>query len=51
MKTKKTTFDYMKRIRNEWIINPRTRIQENELNNKKKRRQAERKMIKEGMFL
>ncbi|HZK27610.1 MAG TPA: hypothetical protein VFD00_08750 [Thermoclostridium sp.] len=51
MKTKKTTFDYMKKIRNEWTINPRTRIKENELKNKKKRRQEEKKMIKEVMFL
>jgi len=51
MKTKKTTYDYMKKIRNEWSINPRTRIQENELKNKKKRRQAEKKMIREGMFV
>lgn len=51
MKTKKTSFDYMKKIRNEWTINPRTRIKENELKNKKKRRQEEKKMIKEVMFL
>lgn len=47
----KSTFEYMKRIRNEWIINPRTRVKENELRNKKKRRQTEKKMIKEGMYI
>mgnify|MGYP006922193416 FL=1 len=49
MKKKKTTFDLIKTIRNEWSINPRTRVQENELKNKKKRRQNERKLVKEGM--
>jgi len=51
MQKEKTTFDYMKKIRNEWSINPRTRVQENELKNKKKRRQNEKKMIKEGMMI
>jgi len=49
VKKKKTTFDLIKTIRNEWSINPRTRVQENELKNKKKRRQNERKLVKEGM--
>ncbi len=43
-KKKKTTLDLMKTIRNEWNINPRTRVQENELKNKKKRRQDEKRM-------
>ena len=43
-KKKKTTLDLMKTIRNEWNINPRTRVQENELRNKKKRRQDEKRM-------
>ncbi len=49
MKKKKTALDLMKTIRNEWNINPRTRVQENELKNKKKRRQDEQKMVKEGL--
>lgn len=34
----------IKQVRNNWHINPRTRVQENELKNKKKRRQEERKI-------
>lgn len=49
MKKKKTTLDLIKTIRNEWSINPRTRVQENELRNKKKRRQEEQKMAREGL--
>jgi hypothetical protein len=49
MKKKKSTFDYIKGIRNSWVINPRTRVQENEIKNKKKRRQEEKKLIKEGL--
>jgi len=45
---KKSTFDYIKEIRREWIINPRTRVQDNDLKNKKKRRQEERKLVKDG---
>ncbi len=45
---KRKTFDYIREIRSEWIINPRTRVQENEIKNKKKRRQDEKKMIKDG---
>lgn len=45
----KSTFDYIREIRNNWTINPRTRVQENELKNKKKRRQEEKKVIKEGL--
>jgi len=45
---KKSTFDYIKRIRGGWVINPRTRVQENEMKNKKKRRQEEKTLIKDG---
>lgn len=45
---KKTTFDCLKEMRSSWTINPRTRVQENDLKNKKKRRQEEKKMIKDG---
>ncbi|WP_193438407.1 hypothetical protein [Clostridium thermosuccinogenes] len=48
MTKKKGTYDYMKEIRNYWVINPRTRVQENEIKSKKKRRQEEKKMIREG---
>lgn len=48
MKKMKGTYEYIKAIRGGWVINPRTRIQENELKNKKKRRQEEKKLIKEG---
>jgi len=44
----KSTFDYIKGIRGGWVINPRTRVQENEMKNKKKRRQEEKKFIKDG---
>lgn len=50
MTKEKTTYDYMKKIRNEWMINSRTRVRENELRNKKKRRQNEKKIIREGMY-
>lgn len=49
MKKKKTNLDLIKTIRNEWSINPRTRVQENELKDKKKRRQDEQKIVKEGL--
>jgi hypothetical protein len=45
---KKNTFDFIREIRSSWVINPRTRIQENEMKNKKKRRQDEKKLIKDG---
>lgn len=45
----KGTYDYMKEIRGSWVINPRTRVQENEIKNKKKRRQEENKLIKDGL--
>ena len=44
-KKKETTFDYIKQIRNSWDINPRTRVQENDIKNKKKRRQEEKKLL------
>ena len=46
MKKKKSTIDLLKEIRNSWVINPRTRVQENDLKNKKKRRQEEKKLAK-----
>ncbi|HEY9061541.1 MAG TPA: hypothetical protein VIO64_13690 [Pseudobacteroides sp.] len=49
MKKMKNTFDYMKEIRGSWVINPRTRIQDNNMKNKKKRRQDEKRMIKDGL--
>ena len=48
MVKKKSTFEYIKEIRGGWIINPRTRVQDNDLKNKKKRRQEEKKLIKDG---
>lgn len=47
-KKKKTMIDIMKQVRNSWNINPRTRVQENELKNKKKRREDERKLAQKG---
>jgi hypothetical protein len=49
MTKKKDTFDYIKGIRRSWVINPRTRVKENEIKNKKKRRQKEKKLIKDGL--
>lgn len=45
---KKSTFDYIKAIRGNWVINPRTRVQDNKIKNKKRRRQEGKKMIKDG---
>ncbi|HEX3030193.1 MAG TPA: hypothetical protein VHT34_13025 [Clostridia bacterium] len=45
---KKSNFEIMKEIRGSWSINPRTRVQDNEIKNKKKRRQEEKKLIKDG---
>jgi hypothetical protein len=45
-KNKKTYLDILKQIRNTWNMNPRTRIQENELKSKKKRRQEEKRITK-----
>ena len=47
MKKKKSTYELMKEIRKSWDINPRTRVQENELRNKKKRRQEEKKIVQQ----
>jgi len=49
MAKKKNTFDYIKEIRNSWTINPRTRVQENETKDKKKRRQEEKKVIRDWL--
>ena len=46
---KKTTYDYIKKIRKSWEINPRTRVKDNELKNGKKRRQKEKKIMKDGI--
>ena len=43
----KSAFDYIKGIRGGWMINPRTRVQENDMKNKKKRRQEEKNLIKD----
>ena len=48
VKKKKTMIDIMKEVRNSWQINPRTRVQENELKNKKKRREDEKKLAQKG---
>lgn len=47
MKKKINTYDFIKGIRNGWVINPRTRVQDNEMKSKKKRRQEEKKLIKD----
>ncbi len=44
-KKDKTTYDFIKQVRNSWDINPRTRVQDNDLKNKKKRRQDEKKLV------
>ncbi len=49
MRKIKSTFDYIKTIRGSWVINPRTRVQENEMKNKKKRRQEEKRLVKDGL--
>ena len=51
MKRIKSTFDYIKEIRGVWSINPRTRVQENRIKNKKKRRQEVKKLIKGMCYL
>lgn len=48
MKKKKSTFEIMKEMRRSWDINPRTRVQENEMKDKKKRRHDEKKIVKDG---
>jgi len=47
MAKKKSMLDLMKEIRRSWGINPKTRVQENESKNKKKRRQQDKKVIGE----
>jgi hypothetical protein len=47
MTKKKSCYEYIREIRGSWVINPRTRVQENELKNKKKRRQDQKKMVKD----
>jgi hypothetical protein len=49
MKKKKTMYDLMKEIRRSWNINPATRVRENEMKNKKKRRQQEKKLIRDEL--
>ena len=46
VKKKKTMTDLMLQVRNTWKINPRTRIKEDEQKNKKKRREADKKLVK-----
>jgi hypothetical protein len=46
MSKNKTYLDILKQIRNTWNMNPRTRVQENELKSKKKRRQEEKRITK-----
>ena len=48
MDKKKSAYDFIKESRNSWVINPRTRVQEDESKNKKKRRQEEKKIEKDG---
>ena len=50
MTKRKTNIDYIREIRREWVINPRTRIQENSLRDKKKRRQEDKRIVKEGII-
>lgn len=48
MTKRKSAYDYIKGIRGNWTINPRTRVQDNDLKNKKKRRQEDKKIVKDG---
>jgi len=50
MRQPKTNIKLLKTIRNQWVINPRTRIQEDERLNVKKIREESKKIIKEGEF-
>ena len=43
MRKMKSTFDYIKVIHISCVLNPRTKVQENEMKNKKRRRQEEKK--------
>jgi hypothetical protein len=47
VKKQNRMIELMKQVRNSWQMNPRTRVQENEIKNKKKRRQEEKKLNKE----
>jgi len=47
MKRPKTNLQLLKTIRNQWVINPKTRIQEDERLNNKKIREESKKIIKE----
>lgn len=46
MRKRKSTYDYIKKIRGSWEINPVTRVKENDAKNNKKRRQQEKKLIR-----
>jgi len=46
----KRTFDCIKKIRNTWVIAPCSRVCENEMRNRKKRRQKDKKLIKDGIY-
>jgi hypothetical protein len=46
----KRTFDYIKKVRNTWVIVPCSRVRENEMKNRKKRRQKDKKLIKDGIY-
>lgn len=46
-KKKQTTYDFARQIRNSWDINPRTRVRENELKDRKKRRQEGKKLLQD----
>lgn len=49
VKKQKEMVEYINEIRRSWSINPRTRVAESELKDKKKRRQDEKKIIKNDM--
>lgn len=44
---RKSILEIMKQVRGNWTINPRTRVQDNKLKDKKKRRQTEKKILKD----
>ena len=48
MNKHKSYYDYIKQLPGSWVINPRTRVKGNDMRNKKKRRQEEKKMIKDS---
>lgn len=47
-KKAKSSIELMNEIRREWTINPRTRVKENDLKNKKKSRQQGKREAKCG---